>query len=262
MIKNCLIVNRFCIFMEIFIELKMKNLVLILTLVILASMASCKKSKTAEPPVNTLTKDEVKHGWQLLFDGKSLDKWKMFNGGEVKGWKIVDGILENSGSGSDHGGDIVTKNQFQNFELYLEWNVSPKSNSGIFYHVEEGKTDAIYKSGPEYQLIDDKGWPEPLQPWQHSGANYAMDPPEGGEMVTAGQWNKTKIIVHGTLVEHWLNGKLVVQYELWGNTWKAHKAAGKWANEPYYGIAKMGSIGLQDHGGLTKFRNIKIRIIY
>lgn len=211
--------------------------------------------------LNQLTKAEKADGWELLFDGKSLDKWKMFNGGEVTGWKIVDGILENSGVGSDHGGDIITKKQYRNFELTLEWNVDSQSNSGIFYHVQEGKTDAIYKSGPEYQLIDDKGWQDTLEDYQHSGSNYAMNAPEKGNEVAAGQWNTTKIIVNGTHVEHWLNGVKVVEYELWSDDWYAHKAAGKWAGEPYYGISKTGSIGLQDHGGLTRFRNIRIKVL-
>jgi len=240
----------------------MKNIVSLMIVLILPFVISCKRAGTVKQAINTLSDVEKLEGWQLLFDGKSLENWKFFNDGEVTGWKIVDGMLENSGVGSDHGGDIITKKQYQNFELLLEWNVSPKSNSGVFYHVQEGQTDAIYKSGPEYQLIDDVGWPEPLEPWQNSGANYAMNPPEGAEKVAAGQWNTTRIIVNGTLVEHWLNGKLVVQYELWGKDWLARKAAGKWANEPKYGMAKIGSIGLQDHGGLTKFRNIKIRIIY
>jgi hypothetical protein len=242
------------------IKSKMKYRLLLLSIVTLAVLNSCKKTPI-EQAINTLSKAEQKDGWQLLFDGKSLENWKLFNGGEVTGWKIVDGILENSGVGSDHGGDIITKNQYKNFELVLEWNVSPQSNSGVFYHVQERVTNVIYKSGPEYQLIDDIGWPEPLEPWQNSGANYAMNPPQGGEKVAASQWNTTKIIVNGTHVEHWLNGKKVVEYELWNDDWKAHKAAGKWAEESNYGISETGSIGLQDHGGLTQFRNIKIRIL-
>jgi hypothetical protein len=239
----------------------MKNPIFIIPIILLTVFTSCNHSVKKESGLNTLTKIEKEQGWELLFDGKSLDNWKLFNGGEVTGWKIVAGLLENSGVGSDHGGDIITKKQYQNFELMLEWNVTSRSNSGVFIHVQEGIVDALYKSGPEYQLIDDKGWPEPLEPWQNSGANYAMNPPEGGELIAAGQWNTTKIIVNGTHVEHWLNGKKVVDYELWSDDWQARKALGKWPEEPNYGMAKTGSIGLQDHGGLTMFRNIKIRVL-
>uniref|UniRef100_UPI00356A5DEC 3-keto-disaccharide hydrolase n=1 Tax=Mariniphaga sediminis TaxID=1628158 RepID=UPI00356A5DEC len=82
--------------------------------------------------LNKLTKEEKKEGWKLLFNGVSLKGWKTFNGGKVDGWKVIDGVLNNSGKGSDHGGDIITKKKYDNFELYLEWNISPLSNSGIF----------------------------------------------------------------------------------------------------------------------------------
>lgn len=212
-----------------------------------------------ETGINVLSKKEKDEGWQLLFDGKTTDNWKLFNDGEVKGWKVIDGVLRNSGEGSDHGGDIITKKKFKNFILTLEWKISPKSNSGIFYHVEEGVVDAIYKSGPEYQLIDGKGWPDPLHKYQYSGADYAMYAPQNAEVKPVGEWNFTKIIVNGTHVEHWLNDRKVVEYELWSDDWKIRKSKGKWKNEPYYGMAKEGHIGLQDHGGLTQFRNIKIK---
>ena len=173
--------------------------------------------------------------------------------------KVIDWVLNNSGLGSDHCGEIITLNQFQNFELYLEWKVSPESNSGIFYHVQEGLTNAIYESGPEYQLIDDNGWPDNLEAWQRSGANYGMNAPKNAKVKPIEEWNTTRIIVNGPHVEHWLNGTKVVEYELWSDQWLQNKAAGKWADAPNYGMAKSGHIGLQDHGGLTIFRNIKIR---
>jgi len=209
--------------------------------------------------MNTLTKKEVKEGWELLFNGKDMNNWEKFKGGEVTGWKIVNGELYNSGKGSDHGGDIITKKEFENFELTLEWRIDPQSNSGIFYHVQTGLTDAIYQSGPEYQLLDDKGWPTPLKAYQYTGSNYAMKAPHDVKLAPVGKWNKTRIVVRNPHVEHWLNGKKVVEYDLWTDEWKAEKAAGKWKDAPYYGISPKGHIGLQDHGGLTVFRNMKIR---
>jgi len=209
--------------------------------------------------MNTLSKKEMKEGWELLFDGKSVDNWKTFNGGAVTGWKIINGELHNSGVGSDHGGDIITKKQYTNFELYLEWKVTSESNSGIFFHVQEGLTNAIYESGPEYQLIDDKGWPTQLEAHQYSGANYAMHVPQNAKVVPIEEWNTTLIIVNGPHVEHWLNGTKVVEYELWTDEWNALKVKSKWAEASNYGMSKTGHIGLQDHGGLTMFRNMKIR---
>ncbi len=235
---------------------KSVNLVRI-AFIFMAGLISCTQQPKDE--INVLSQKEKDEGWQLLFNGKTLDNWKFFNDGEVKGWKVTDGILQNSGEGSDHGGDIITKKKFKNFILTLEWKINKQSNSGIFYHVEEGVVDAIYKSGPEYQLIDGKGWPDPLHKDQYSGADYAMYAPQNAEVKPVGEWNFTKIVVNGSHVEHWLNNKKVVEYELWSDDWKQQKSKGKWKNEPYYGMAKEGHIGLQDHGGLTQFRNIKIK---
>jgi hypothetical protein len=237
--------------------MKLMSNLLLLSLFI--AFVSCSQPNKNE--VKSLSNKEIKQGWELLFDGKSFEKWKSFNGGEVTGWKIVGIEMHNSGTGSDHGGDIITKKQYENFELYLEWKVAPQSNSGVFFHVQEGYTDAIYETGPEYQLIDDKGWPEKLEDWQLSGANYAMHPPKNARVKPIDEWNETRIIVKNPRVEHWLNGKKVVEYDLWSDEWKALKAAGKWADSSHYGETKSGHIGLQDHGGLTMFRNIKIKEI-
>lgn len=211
--------------------------------------------------INTLSENEKKEGWRLLFNGKNLDGWRTFQGKEISGWKVVDGVLNNSGVGSDHGGDIITREKFQNFELSLEWKVAPQSNSGIFYHVNEKIGTAIYESGPEYQLIDDKGWPDKLRDDQYSGANYGMHAPKNAVVKDLIEWNQTLIIVIDAHVQHYLNGVKVVDYQLWDNDWKLLKEKGKWKDYPYYGMARKGQIGLQDHGGLAQFRNIKIKVI-
>jgi len=210
---------------------------------------------------NTLSEKDKKEGWQLLFNGKNLDGWKIFQGKEISGWQVIDGVLNNSGTGSDHGGDIITKEKFQNFELSIEWKISPKSNSGIFFHVNEKIGKAIFESGPEYQLLDDKGWPEKLHNDQYTGANYGMHAPKNAMVNTVNEWNQTRIVVDGTHVQHYLNGIKVVDYYLWDSDWIELKEKGKWKDYPYYGMAKKGHIGLQDHGGLALFRNIKIKVI-
>jgi hypothetical protein len=232
--------------------MQMKTL---LTVVTLLFIVSCDK-----PATNTLSEKEKKQGWQLLFNGKTTEGWRHFKGGEVTGWKIKDGILCNSGIGSDHGGDIITKKIYDDFELYLEWKINAKSNSGIFFHVQElDSISAIYESGPEYQLRDDSNRDKSVNLNQLSGANYAMHKPQNAKVKPPGQWNETRIIVNGTHVEHWLNGIKVVEYELWGQDWRERKNNGKWKDYSYYGMSEKGHIGLQDHGGLTMFRNIKIR---
>ena len=206
---------------------------------------------------NTLTNREIARGWELLFDGESVEKWKMFNGGNVAGWKVIDGELHNSGADSYYGGDIVTKKQYTNFELYIEWKIESQSHSGIFFNVEEGVTNTIDETGQKYQLIDD--WTEPLNNMQKSGANYNLFSPVRFTAKPAGNWNKSRLIVNKQRTEHWLNGKKVLEYVLWSDEWEAAKQSSEWAGFPYFGESKSGHIGLQDHGGLVAFRNIKIR---
>jgi len=229
---------------------------LFMSAVVLLFMAATVNSQK----LNTLTKKEKKEGWILLFNGKDFDGWKKFRGGEVTGWSVKDGIMRNSGIGSDHGGDIITKRQdFRDFELYLEWKIDPKSNSGVFYHAKEDAADRIYKTGIEYQLIDGKGWPGKLHDDQYSGALYGMYPPSEHAVKPVGEWNVTRIIVKGNHIVHWLNGKKVVDCEMGTDDWSARRAKSKWKNISTWAESKEGGIGLQDHGGLTRFRNIKIK---
>jgi len=232
-----------------------KIFVLIIGFVIFLSAAAQNEK------INTLSEKEKKEGWRLLFNGKNLDGWRTFQGREITGWKVIDGVLNNSGVGSDHGGDIITREKFQNFDLELEWKIAPQSNSGIFYHVNEKIGTAIYESGPEYQLIDDKGWPDKLRDDQYSGANYGMHAPKNAIVKDVNDWNQARIVVDGAHVQHYLNGVKVVDYFLWDDDWKQLKEKGKWKDYPYYGMALKGQIGLQDHGGLAQFRNIKIKVI-
>ena len=168
--------------------------------------------------------------------------------------------MYNSGIGSDYGGDIITNGIYKDFELSLEWKINPSSNSGIFYHVEElDSITKIYESAPEYQLLDDIGAKGEVSPLQLSGANYGMNAPQNVVLEPLGGWNKSRIIVKGDHVEHWLNGVKVVEYQWWSQDWQERKKNGKWKDYLYYGAGIEGHIGLQDHGGLTGFRNIKIR---
>ncbi|BDD11129.1 glycosyl hydrolase [Fulvitalea axinellae] len=225
------------------------------------------KAEIATPAAkhNTLTATEKNEGWTLLFDGKSIDKWKNFGKESIsKGWVVEDGCLKSLGKGGDIGGDIVTVDEFENFELSLEWKISHGGNSGIFYGVNDNsdKYKAPYYTGPEYQLIDDIGFPGKLNEWNKAGANYAMHLPDKSKkrlQMIGGDFNVTKIVVKGNHVEHWLNGEKIVEFERWTPDWEERKAKGKWAKYPDYGTLKRGRIGLQDHGSPIWFRNIKIR---
>ena len=209
--------------------------------------------------LNQLTPKEVKEGWQLLFDGKSMDKWRCYKMDKVQGWLVEDGAMTALGLPEGKGGDIVTRETFKDFELSLEWKISQNSNSGIFFHVVEGdQYETVYMTGPEYQLLDDVGYPT-SHPKNNSAANYDVNPPKNAQVKTLDQWNIAKIVVKGNHVEHWLNDRKVVEYEMYSPEWQELKNKSKWKDVEGYCKFKEGFIALQDHGGSTSFRNIKIR---
>ena len=205
---------------------------------------------------NTLTAKEKAAGWKLLFDGKTTNGWHCFGNKPVNGWTVENGELVALGK---EGLDIITDGEYENFELTIEWKLSKLANSGIFYDVVEEGFKAPYESGPEYQLLDDINWPDKIEGWQTTGANYAMYPPKVKAMRPIGEWNQTKIIVNKSHVEQWLNGKMTVSFERWTPDWEARIKAGKWKDYPGYAKAKKGKIGMQHEQNKVFFRNIKIR---
>ena len=198
-------------------------------------------------------------GPRPLFDGQTLNGWRTYQHKPANSWGVRDGILYNKGNTDTtiRHADLITEGEYENFRLSVEWKIAPQANSGILYMVTEAFS-AAHLSGPEYQLIDDRGYPAKLEDWQKTGANYAMDAPLLDATKPAGEWNKTVIIVNHGKVEHWLNGQKVVSYELWTDTWKQHKATGKWKDASGYGTSARGHIALQDHGGEAWFRNMTI----
>ncbi len=210
---------------------------------------------------NTLTKSEKQEGWKLLFDGKTMNGWRVYQNKTATSWEVANGELHARGSvtdKTDKRSDIISIDQYDNFELSVDWKISKQGNSGIMYHVTE-EFDAAYKSGPEYQIIDDIGFPEHLEEWQKTGADYAMHLTTSRPTKPVGEYNHTVIKVNGAHVEHWLNGVKIVEFEAWTPEWNALKAKGKWKDAPGYGLAKKGYIALQDHGSEVWFKNIKLR---
>ena len=218
----------------------------------------------AQPTPNTLSAEEKKAGWMLLFDGSTTNGWRGFNKSVVPpGWVVENGTLKGLGTAhGDTGGDIIyAAEMFENFELSIDWKISPKGNSGIFYHALEGpQYKAPFATAPEYQLIDDDHYPQKLEDWQMTAADYAMYPaPTNKALKPAGEWNNCRIIFTKEKVEYWLNGKMTVSFVPWSDDWTKRRNSGKWEAFPDYGKARTGYIALQDHGSPTWFRNIKIR---
>jgi hypothetical protein len=224
-----------------------------------ALLGSC----TPVPQNNMLTEAEKAEGWKLLFDGQTLDGWRDYNGDSLTApWIVEDGCIRAKGSGSDASGYIVTDTIYENFELAWDWKIAEGGNSGMLYHVVENpKFKVPYVTGPEYQLIDDFGFPEPLEDWQKTAADYAMHVPDTSKTIIkpAGEWNTSKIVFDNGHVEHWLNGEKVLEFEAWTDDWFEKKNSGKWKDAPEYGLAHKGVICLQDHGSAAWFRNIKIK---
>ena len=173
------------------------------------------------------------------------------------GWRAADGLLQKTGRAED----ILTADQFGDFELALEWRLDRGGNAGLFYRATE-EYDKVYWSAPEYQLLDDANAPDGRNRLTSAAAAYALYAAPAGIVKPAGEWNATRVVARGAHVEHWLNGQKVVQYELWSPDWEAKVKASKFAEWPKYGRAKSGHIAIQgDHSGALALRNIKIRTL-
>ena len=245
---------------------------ILLSVVMVCLFVGCKtekeNSKTEVEKVSQVkaeSQEEVKNDWAYLFDGENADGWRAYNqeGSLPEGWVVEDGSLKALGKGGDIGGDIVYgKEKFGEFELSLEWKIAPEGNSGIFYHVVEGEQyEAPYFNAPEYQVVDQLGFPQRLKNEQSLGADYGMYSPDYQEedIKKAGEWNTTRIIFTNDKVSYWLNGQKTVEFVPWSDDWEKRKSEGKWKDFPDYGKAREGYIGLQDHGSEVWYRNIKIK---
>jgi hypothetical protein len=171
------------------------------------------------------------------------------------GWHVAHGVLSKNGSVDD----LVTNQSFGNFELELEWKMGRGGNSGLFYRGTR-EYEHIYWSAPEYQLLDDANAPDGSNRLTAAAAAYALYGAPAGIVRPFGHWNRTRLIVSGGHVEHWLNGRKVVEYDLWSSDWKARVASSKFAAYANYGLAMTGLIGLQgDHPGALSIRRIRVR---
>lgn len=201
-------------------------------------------------------------GWIQLFDGKSLNGWRGYNKPDASGtrWKVEDGLLtvSPSGAGDTHGQrDLITDATFEQFDLRWEWKIAPGGNSGVKYFVLEDRPDAI---GHEYQMLDDERHPDAkIGPHRQTAAFYDVLAAHDRPVKPAGEWNTSEVIVHGKHVEHWLNGKKVLEYELDSPELKAAIAKSKFKGIERFGKLQDGHILVQDHGDQVWFRKIEIK---
>lgn len=211
----------------------------------------------ATTAARTLSADDRGAGWRSLFDGASLTGWHVYHqSGTPTNWRAESGALVRVSG----GGDLVTDEQFGNFELALDWKISRCGNSGILYRIDDAG-EQTYVTGPEMQVLDDSCHADGKSPLTSAGAVYGLYPAPRGIVKPAGEWNAARIVANGRHVEHWLNGQRIAQYELGSPEWEAKVKASKFVEWPGYGRSSSGRIGLQDHGDMVSYRNIRIRVI-
>lgn len=195
--------------------------------------------------------------WTQLFDGRSTAAWRGYRMENFPSdcWVVERGILKTV-PGHEH--DLITREQYQDFELELEWKVEVGANSGIMYHVTEDGPETYY-SGPEMQIVDDDNSDDGKNPLTAAGSLYDLVAPTNKKLNPAGKWNRARLIVKGSHVEHWLNGAKIVEYELGSPALDAMIAKTKFKDWKQFAKARTGYLALQNHGGEVSFRNIRIR---
>ena len=215
------------------------------------ALAACARPSTTPSPVRQAS--AAGGQWRSLSDASA---WRGYKSDSIpSAWTFTDGVL----SKTRPVADIVSKDEFGNFELDLEWRIGVAGNSGIFYRGTE-EYEHIYWSAPEYQLLDNIKASDNKTPLTRAGADYGLYPAPDGHVKPVGEWNATRIIVNGNHVEHWLNGVKLLEYEIGSPDWEAKVKASKFGAWPHYGRAAKGHIALQgDHNGALAFRNIRIR---
>jgi hypothetical protein len=236
----------------------MKNIVPVLALSLFTLSASAQ--------VNTLTAKEKKAGWKLLFDGSSKTGWHSYNKTEATDiWKVEDGALTIDSVARKNGtpdGDLVTNDEFENYELALEWKISEAGNSGIIFSVhEDPKLGASYLTGPEMQVLDDAKHPDGKYPKHNSGDLYDLKKSVKNAAKPVGEWNKVRILKKDGHLTFWLNGTKTVETTIGSDEWKELLANSKFKKWKDFAQYAKGHIALQDHGDQVWYRDIKIRVL-
>jgi cytochrome c len=210
---------------------------------------------------NTLTKAEIKAGWELLFDGKTTKGWHNFNKTTIgESWMVEDGTLMLEAGEKADGGDILTEEAYENFEFNIEWKISPCGNSGIIFNVvEDEKYVYPWQTGPEMQILDNACHADAKYSTHRAGDLYDMIECSEVTVKPAGEWNQVRLIKNNGMVEHWLNGVKVVAYEMYTDEWLEMINQSKFKDMEDFGRAREGKISLQDHGNVVWYRNIKIK---
>ncbi len=218
--------------------------------------------------MNTLSEKEEADGWRLLFDGKTTNGWRNYQkDGIGSSWVVKEGTLtleveemENGRTRSKDGGDIITTEQFENFELALEWKISPCGNSGIMFGIsEDSQYQRVWHTGPEMQVLDNTCHPDAKIHTHRAGDLYDLIACREETVKPAGEWNQVRIRIDDGKGTFWLNGVQVVEFEMFTPEWNAMVAESKFKDLPDFAKHRKGHISLQDHNDEVSYRNIKIK---
>lgn len=219
----------------------------------------------ADEPATGETEEKTNAEWISLFDGKTLDGWRGYNGAEIDGIWVVDSDGSLHLAGQPEGTpyvNLITNDQFADFEFSFEWKIEEGTNSGVLFRVGEGPNHP-YLTGPEYQVLDNEGFRskkgEPVSTAEQTASHYAIEPAASDETKPIGEWNEGRILARGNTVEYWLNAVKTTEYEIDSPEWKEQVANSKFSKWKDYATLKKGHIGLQDHGHRVWYRNLKIR---
>jgi len=246
----------------------------IYSIIIILAIMSNTTSVNASKKKPAKQKKAAQSEWITLFDGKSFEGWRGYGRTDMpKAWTIENGAVKINGSGhgeagAKDGGDIIFDRKFKNFELTFEWKVSKGGNSGIFYLAQEVQGNPIWKSSPEYQILDNENHLDAKLGKagnRQSASLYDLVPAVPQNSKPYGEWNKGSIIVFKGTVLHTQNGENVVEYHLWTDDWKNMIENSKFKGWENFlntgGVNREGFIGLQDHGDDVWYRNIKVKIL-
>jgi hypothetical protein len=237
--------------------MNLKKLATTSILFLMAGAVACSKQ---DPQPNQLTSNEKKQGYTLLFNGHNLDGWHSYLKNQPgSAWSAKNGTIAlDPGSGS--GGDLTTDKQYQNYILKLEWKISDGGNSGIIFNIHESpQYKQTYVTGPEMQVLDNKNAEDNKKPSHLAGSLYDLIAAPSSAAKPAGKWNKVKIKLLDGHLQFWLNGKNVVDTQMWNGHWKKLVNQSKFKNWKGFAAYKKGHIALQDHGHAVWYRNIKIK---
>ena len=223
------------------------------------SLRSIVGSTVALVVLGTLPTWAAEGPWKVLFNGTSTEAFRQFKQDAFpkKGWDVVDGTLHVKAGGG--AGDLVTKEQYGDFELEFEWKVASGANSGVMYRVSEALKEP-WQTGPEYQVLDDSRHGDGRNPKTSASALYALVAANSEKSLNpVGEWNKARLVVRGWAVEHWLNGKKVVSIDLASPAARELIAQSKFKDYPKFARESVGHLCFQDHGDDAWYRNIRVR---